>query len=232
MEKGKKRLLELGMTCLLLMGIFWLSREGARMTAKEVDFSKYRVVVDAGHGGMDPGKIGIGQEVEKEINLSIGMKLKQRLEEHGVEVVMTRETDQGLYEETSLNKKVEDMKNRVRLVHESKPDCAVSIHQNSYPDESVKGAQVFYFESSQKGKELAEILQTSLVEGLDPENHRQAKGNTSYYLLKKTDCPLAIVECGFLSNPQEARLLTQEDYQDKTAEAVCAGILEYLAKQG
>lgn len=94
----------------------------------------------------------------------------------------------------------------------------------------VKGAQVFYYTNSAEGKKLAEGLQTALVEGVDPENHREAKGNTSYYLLKKTDVPLAIVECGFLSNPEEAGLLATKEYQEKVAEAVCTGILKYLEK--
>lgn len=192
MKELKKRLLELGMTCLLLAGIFCLSREGARVTAG-LSGSEPVVVVDAGHGGRDPGKVGVNQVYEKDINLAIAQKLKEHLEEKKIQVVMTREKDTGLYQENSSNKKVEDMKNRVLLIHEAKPDCAVSIHQNSYTEPEVSGPQVFYYEDSPEGKKLAEVLQEELNVGLE-DGGRDAKGNTGYYLLKKTDCPLTIVE--------------------------------------
>ena len=108
----------------------------------------------------------------------------------------------------------------------------VSIHQNSYPEESVKGAQVFYYGQSKEGKKLAETLQQALIDQLDPKNHRQAKANESYFLLKKTPSPTVIVECGFLSNSEEAALLITEEYQKKVAEAVKIGILECLHLDG
>lgn len=227
----KKKILELGMAFLLLTGVFWLSREGARMAAKESARSEAVVVVDAGHGGSDPGKVGIHKEQEKEINLQIALKVKELLEREDVKVVMTREKDQDLSDSSSQNKKVQDLKRRCDMIHETKPDCAISIHQNSYPDESIKGAQVFYYQDSLEGKKLGEIIQTHLVEQLDKSNHRQAKGNSSYYLLKKTDAPLVIVECGFLSNSEEADLLSTAGYQDKVAKAVCLGIMEYLEQK-
>ena len=104
----------------------------------------------------------------------------------------------------------------------------MSIHQNSYPSAKVHGAQVFYYKDSEQGKRLAALLQDSLREKVDPDNHRQIKENTNYYLLKKTTLPIAIVECGFLSSPEEAEMLTQEEYQDRIAWAVCLGILQYL----
>ena len=105
---------------------------------------------------------------------------------------------------------------------------SVSIHQNSYPQESVKGAQVFYYGQSKEGKELAETLQKTLVAQLDPQNHRQAKANESYYLLKKTPSPTVIVECGFLSNWKEAKALNTEEYQERMAWTIHMGIMEYL----
>lgn len=217
------------MAVLLLAGIFGLSREGARLVSQQKE-EGLTVVLDAGHGGTDPGKIGVNGEKEKELNLEITMLLKEKLEKQGIQVVLTRDSDGGLYDEQSNNKKVQDLQRRCELIHKTSPRCAVSIHQNSYTTPEVKGAQVFYYTNSAEGKKLAEGLQTALVEGVDPENHREAKGNTSYYLLKKTDVPLAIVECGFLSNPEEAGLLATKEYQEKVAEAVCAGILKYLEK--
>ena len=108
------------------------------------------------------------------------------------------------------------------------PDAVISIHQNSYTDSSAKGAQVFYYSESKEGKVLAEILQKSLIEHADPENHRMAKANTSYYILKNTAAPTVIVECGFLSNPEEETLLNTAQYQDKLVDALQKGICEYL----
>lgn len=188
------------------------------------------VVIDAGHGGDDPGKIGIGQVLEKDVNLSIARKVQQYLEAQDIRVVLTREDENGLYDSDASNKKVQDMKRRVALIEETKPAITVSIHQNSYPEESVHGAQVFYYDGSRDGQLLAELLQKQLVEKLDPENHRQIKANDSYYLLKKTDIPIVIVECGFLSNQAEAALLARDDYQDRVAWAIHMGILQYLAE--
>lgn len=195
---------------------------------------RIKIVVDAGHGGFDggydPGTNGIVSKKEKDINLSIALKLKEKLEKEGFEVIMTREEDMGLYEEGEKNKKRTDMKNRVELINQSSAVIAVSIHQNSFPQASSKGAQVFYHESSEEGRKLAEIMQDCLREDLWPENNRQPKANNSYYMLKNTKCPIIIVECGFLSNPEEAARLNDDAYQDKTAASVCRGIMEYLKK--
>lgn len=185
------------------------------------------VVIDAGHGGIDPGKVGINQALEKDVNLIIAEKVKRYLELSDVNVIMTRETDAGLYQESDSNKKVQDMKNRVSLIDTSGADLAVSIHQNSYQEEYVKGAQVFYYATSLHGKTMAEIMQETLAELVDQENKRQAKANDSYYLLKKTQTPIIITECGFLSNSEEAGLLMEESYQDRVAWAIHMGILRY-----
>ena len=233
MQRGvfvlKRKTMEVLMAVLFLIAAYCLSREGAKLV-ENINGEKKTVVVDPGHGGMDPGKIGINDVEEKEINLEISLMLRDKLEKQGIQVVMTRETDQGLYDEDSSNKKVQDLQRRVELIHEEQPVCVVSIHQNSYPDASVKGAQVFYYEDSTEGKKLAEELQNALIAQVDPENHRQAKGNTTYYLLERTDVPLVICECGFLSNPEEAELLTDQAYQETLTDAIVSGILEYLGK--
>lgn len=225
----KKKLWEMGMAVLLLTGVFWLAREGAKMASATGQEENFVVVVDPGHGGSDPGKVGIHKEKEKDINLSIALKVKDELEKHKVKVIMTREKDQELADPDSSGKKVQDLKRRCKMIHEIQPDCVLSIHQNSYPEEYVNGAQVFYYENSAEGKKLGEILQEHLVEKLDKENHRKAKGNSTYYMLKKTDAVLVIVECGFLSNNKEALLLVKEDYQERIAEAICEGTMEYLS---
>lgn len=186
------------------------------------------VVLDAGHGGDDPGKIGINGALEKDVNLAITLLVKQYLEENDIRVVLTRETSEGLYDAGASNKKVQDMKRRIGIIEENSPDVTVSIHQNSYPEEYVHGAQVFYYTGSEEGKALAEKIQRRLVEGVDPENKRQVKANDSYYLLKKTRVPIVIVECGFLSNAEEAEKLCTEEYREKLAWQIHLGIVQYL----
>lgn len=186
------------------------------------------IVIDPGHGGPDPGKVGINQALEKDVNLSISMKIKELLESCDVTVVMTRTEDVCLGENNVSGNKRIDMQKRIEIINGSEADLAVSIHQNSFEQESSKGAQVFYHASSEQGQRLAEELQSSLITLADPENHRAAKANDSYYLLKKSTCPLVIVECGFLSNSEEAGKLCTEEYQDILSEAVVKGIAAYL----
>lgn len=189
---------------------------------------KFCVVVDAGHGGFDPGKVGINGAQEKDINLAIARRLAVFLEQADIRVVMTREDENGLYDEGAERKKVQDMKRRIQRMEEAEPDLVVSIHQNSYQDEAVCGAQTFYYSESIEGKKLAELIQNRLVEKLDPENHRVAKANNSYYLLKKTTHPTVIVECGFLSNAREAGRLCNPVYQEQAAWQIHMGVLQFL----
>lgn len=224
-----KKKLELLMGILLVAAAFFLAQNGAKLVqSSKAKATTLCIVIDAGHGGIDPGKIGINNALEKDINLEIALKLEKKLEDAGIKIVMTRTDDTGLYSESSTNKKVEDMQERCKLIAESEPVFTVSIHQNSYVTEDIKGAQVFYYGQSEVGKELAETLQESLISLVDPDNHRQAKANESYYLLKKTTSPTVIVECGFLSNSEEAALLVTSDYQDTLVDAICQGIFTYL----
>lgn len=227
----KKEHLELIMSVALILCAFLLAGRGWEMALGErvtEGTDQKVVVVDAGHGGRDPGKVGVDGCLEKDLNLEIAKKVQAILEQQDIKVIMIRDTDKGLYEEQTSNKKVQDMKNRCALINETEPDCVVSIHQNSYHEEYVSGAQVFYYSSSAEGKALAEALQSELVSYADPENHRQAKANDSYYLLKKTEAPIAIVECGFLSNWEEGAKLQDDGYQSRIAWAVSMGILMYL----
>lgn len=186
------------------------------------------VVLDAGHGGMDPGKVGVAGTLEKELNLEFVYRVKRLLEQNNVRVVLTRESDAGLYTEADLNKKSADMRKRIEIIEKEAPALVVSIHQNSYTSPSCKGAQVFYYEGSKNGKVLAELLQSVIKETLADGNAREAKANGSYYMLKKSAYTSVIVECGFLSNPEEEVLLLTEEYQEKMAWAIHLGILQYL----
>ena len=206
---------------ILLTGCIYGSYTLSRYTeADQVEAKQAQVILDAGHGGSDPGKIGLNNLLEKDINLAITEKVKKCLEKEKI-------TGDG-------SKKTEDMQARVKMINETKPVLTVSIHQNSYEDPEIHGAQVFYYSHSREGEAVAKILQESLQE-IDPENHRQAKANETYYLLRRTKVPTVIVECGFLTNPEEAEKLSGEEYQEQVAEAVAKGIakcLEYLNEHG
>ena len=143
-------------------------------------------------------------------------------------VVLTRDTDTGLYQSGDSHKKVADMRRRCDIINEARPDVVVSIHQNSYHQEEINGGQVFYYKTSQNGKRLAEILQKRFDYVLGDKNRRVAKANDNYYLLLHVKEPIVIVECGFLSNRQEAKNLESDEYQDRMAWTIHMGILQYL----
>ena len=189
---------------------------------------KLTIIVDAGHGGNDPGKIGVNGAKEKDINLEIAKLLQKYLQQQDVNVIMTRESDSGLYSEGSSNKKAEDMRNRVAMITDNNADLLVSIHQNSFTEQKYSGAQVFYYTGSQEGQKLAETVQKQLISGADPQNHREAKANSDYYLLKKSTVTASICECGFLSNPEECGKLTTAEYQRKIAWNIYLGIMQYV----
>lgn len=180
------------------------------------------IIIDAGHGGGDPGAIGDNGSLEKDINLSISLKLQQFIEQNGGTVLMTRVEDEML----GGNKR-DDMKIRKRLREENSGDVFISIHLNSFPEESCKGAQTFYA-NNEESKALAEKIQKNMVKFLDESNSRIAKKLTDVYLLKNVNIPSVIVECGFLSNSIEEKLLMDEDYQSKVAFSIYSGILEYF----
>lgn len=184
--------------------------------------------LQSAHGGADPGKVGCNDILEKDVNLSIVLKLKTLFENKGFHVVLTREDDTVLADENSKNVKIEDLRNRVALITENMPVMTISIHQNSFPDASISGPQVFYFEQSKEGAEIASVLQESLNSSLNPPKPRACKSNDDYYILKKTPTPTVIVECGFLSNETEAQQLTDESYQEKLARAIYSGTWDYL----
>ena len=232
-QELKEQILKGVVTILLFTSVFFAARQAAVLVneGEAETEERFCVVIDAGHGGDDPGKIGINGALEKEINLQVAEKLKAFLEASDVKVVMTRTTDGGLYDENASNKKVQDMKQRIQIIEEAQPQLAVSIHQNSYSDPQVKGPQVFYYEDSEGGKELALAIQENMNRKLSIARPRVAKGNRTYYLLKRSPGVINIVECGFLTNPEEAALLQTEKYQRKVAEAVADGIVTYLKKQ-
>lgn len=229
--KDRKRFLIVAGTGLALfgLGVLAMTQPGLPTGGR---VSQATIVVDAGHGGIDPGKVGINGAYEKDINLSIAKYLRDILQKKKCQVIMTREEDRGLYEETDQNKKTTDLRKRVEMMNQEQVDFVISIHQNSYSGENSKGAQVFFQSSSVEGETLAKIIQAQMISSLGTWNHRQAKANNSYYLLKKTAKPTVIVECGFLSNEDEARKLCDKTYQRQVAWAIAQGALTYLDSGG
>ena len=212
------------MAVLMLVCFYILSREAAEATEKLKDVSgniqaRQVILVDAGHGGIDSGMV------------EIAIKLKAVLEKRGFTVMMTREEDKGLYKDNTQNMKAQDLQNRIAMIKEYAPVLSVSIHQNSYSDPQVKGPQVFYYADSENGRNLALAIQEELNRQLSVARPREAKGNRTYYLLKRSPSVINIVECGFLTNPEEAQLLKKEEYQTKIAMSVADGIDTYLASQ-
>ena len=186
------------------------------------------IVIDPGHGGNDPGKVGESNILEKDINLKIALTLADLLKETGVNVIMTRNGDYGLYDESDTNKKNTDLNNRCKLIEECKAALVVSIHQNSFTNNTVSGAQVFYYSDSEKSKSLAQEITDSLSTTIGKENTRPIKANSDYYLLLNTPCPCVIIECGFLSNPAETQKLQDSDYQLLLSQAISQGVLDFL----
>lgn len=185
--------------------------------------NKKTIVIDPGHGGADPGKAGKNGLNEKDINLEISKKLKSYLEQGGAYVIITRDTD------TSLSRgKRSDLKSRVSIDGIENADVFISIHQNSYPSEKVWGGQVFYYKESDTSKQLADKIQESIIKGVQKNNKRIAKQNDNYFILKNTKIPSVIVECGFLSNSKEEKLLNSDKYQDDMAWAIYSGIVGFF----
>lgn len=186
------------------------------------------VVVDAGHGGEDGGAAAPNGTKESVLNLEISLRVRDALRFLGLPVVMVRENDVSVCDPeaaTVSEKKVSDLKNRVRLVGETPNAILLSIHQNMFSESQYHGAQVFYAGAS-GSREMAECMQELLRTALDPANHRQSKQANTVYLLNKIHCPGILVECGFLSNPEEEALLETADYQKKLAAAIAAGLIQ------
>ncbi|NLX69822.1 MAG: N-acetylmuramoyl-L-alanine amidase CwlD [Clostridiales bacterium] len=184
------------------------------------------IVIDAGHGGFDPGAVSDSGTREDEINLKIANKLRRHLKDQGAKVVMTRKTDGAL----GKNKR-EDMKKRVEIIKNSNADIVISIHLNKFQQSKYYGAQTFYMAGSQEGQKLAQCIQTKLIDILDRGNTRQIKAVSDLLILKAGQAPSVVVECGFLSNPQEERLLKTDEYQEQVAWAIYCGIMDYFGDQ-
>jgi len=187
------------------------------------------IVIDPGHGGIDPGAIGKGGTIEKKVVLEIGKKLKSLLNQAGAVAIMTRETDKDLSDPggSLLARKRQDLSRRVELAHKSKADIYLGIHVNSIPSSRWRGAQTFYQRGQEDAKKLAESIQRELRRVLKNTN-REAKGE-DFFTNRETDMTSVIVEVGFVSNPAEEKLLNNPEYQRKVAWAIYSGVAKYFS---
>lgn len=184
---------------------------------------KYTVVIDAGHGGRDGGSIGANGSVEKDLNLKYAKSLQKILKKSNVNVVMTRTTDEGLYDSNADNKKLSDMRKRREIINNAVPDLVVSIHMNSFPLDSCKGAKTFYQIGNDTSFNVAKSIQDSLHYYID--NASKTVGAGDYYILNCTKYTAVLIECGFVSNPEEERLLNDDKYCDEFTYSVYRGIM-------
>lgn len=191
------------------------------------------IVLDAGHGGEDGGASASDGTPESGINLEISLRLRDLFRFCGLKVQMIRETDTAVYSAgcTGITeKKVSDLKNRVQTVNAVPEAILISIHQNFFEQSKYKGAQVFYAKTAGSEALAGEVQET--LRALDPANRRQCKPSQSVYLMEKVRCTAVLVECGFLSNPEEARLLQTPSYQQKLAAAICSAVLSSIQERG
>ena len=192
-----------------------------------VDYKKV-IVLDAGHGGVDGGVRGVQTGVkESDLNLAIVLALKSQLEEVGFEVVLTRKTKDGLYDSTAKGFKKRDMQKRKEIIERENPAFVVSVHQNYYPSSKTRGAQVFFAKDNADGERFATALQNRLNALYKPQGVKERKASSGdYFMLKCTESPSVIVECGFLSNAEDERLLSTIEWQRKLVQTIARGILD------
>lgn len=222
---------------LVLLGCFTIIAATADYSQLSVRTSggtvteKRTIVLDAGHGGMDSGAVGIHGELEKNINLAIVKDLRDMLTLSGFNVVLTRDSDVSIHDSGvtgTRNQKVSDMENRLDIVNAHKDCIFMSIHQNKFTQAEYFGAQIFYNENNPDNRLLAQIMQDNF-KVIQPENNRQIKlMDSELYLFKNTMSPAVLIECGFLSNPDDAANLSDEAYQRKVAFMIYNGVVRYL----
>lgn len=222
-------------TVLLIAGTIYISDNSAVSQVYSDAMQQPVIVIDPGHGGMDGGAVGVNGVIEKDINLSLSLDLADMFRFAGFQVVMTRTDDRSIHDEGTegvKNQKVSDIHNRLTIMNEAANAVVLSIHQNQFTQSKYSGGQVFYGLENEKSSRLAEIIQNNLKGMIQPENNRQIKeAYDTLYLMKHTASPAVLVECGFLSNPEEAELLSQKDYQQKLAFVIFTSTLQFLQEE-
>ncbi len=217
-----------------LISFVWLNsiNKDSSRSVNATPIANKTIIVDCGHGKPDEGAVGFNGTTEQAINLSIGLKLQKLIEQSGGSVILTRSDENSIYSIDSKSireKKISDTKNRVEIGNNSSADIFVSIHLNKYPQSSIyRGWQTFYQANSSDSTELAQIIQENINKNIDYQNNRKPMKITDVYIMEHVKIPAVIVECGFLSNPEESVLLQDESYQSKIAWGIFIGIQNYF----
>ncbi len=229
---NKKRITIIMLSIFVSVFIFIFTTEiKTTVPTVSLPISGKTIVIDAGHGKPDEGAESSTGTTEAAINLKIALKLQNLLEQSGTTVILTRSDENAIYNidsKTLKQKKISDIHNRVKIGNESSADIFVSIHLNKIPESQYDGWQTFYREGSSEGQKLAVAIQNNLNNTIQKENNRVAKTIDNIYIIKHVEIPITIVECGFLSNPEEEKQLLEDKYQDKLAWGIYNGIIEYF----
>ena len=230
-DKKKILMLLIGVFCFSTLLLTNMNKVENTVLTSTVPVSSRIIVLDAGHGKPDEGAEGNNGTTEEKANLSITLKLQKLLEESGATVILTRSDENGIYDQNSTTireMKVSDIKNRVKIGNNSSADILVSIHLNKGDNSSYNGFQTFYKKDDEQGKRLASDIQASLKDTIKTENKREAHEISGIYLVDNVEIPITIVECGFLSNPQEEEKLLTDEYQNQLAWGIFIGIMNYF----
>lgn len=230
LNRKKIRLMILG-AFILVFGFAFISDKKETVPTVSLPVAGKTIVIDAGHGKPDEGAESSNGTTEAETNLKIALKLQNLLEQSGSSVILTRSDENAIYDvdaKTLKEKKISDIHNRVKIGNESSADIFVSIHLNKIPQQQYDGWQTFYNAKSAEGKKLAELIQNNLNDAIQKENNRVAKTIDNIYIIKNVEIPTTIVECGFLSNPEEEKLLLNDEYQNRLAWGIYNGIIDYF----
>ena len=213
--------------CILIAAFF--STTATVMAENEPADGRLCIIIDAGHGGEDGGAVSCSGVFESRINLQIALKLNDLMRLLGYKTKMIRTEDISVYTEgeTIAARKMSDLKNRTQIINSTPNACLVSIHQNSFLQARYSGAQIFY-SKSQSSKELAEKVQQTMIAALNPGSNRKVKNADGIYLMEHIACPGILVECGFLSNPEEEAKLRTDQYQLKTCCAIASPLAMFL----
>lgn len=240
MKMNKKRIIWLGSVILMSLAVFsvqdsnLLKEESRTLETVALPVTNRVIILDAGHGKPDEGAQSQNGTTEAETNLKIALKVQNLLEQSGSTVILTRSDENAIYtsEEDSLKKKkVSDIQNRVKIGNESSADIFVSIHLNKIPQQQYWGWQCFYQQDNEKSVKLAQSIQNGLNESIQKENKRKPMKLDTVYIMKHIEIPTTIVECGFLSNPEEEKQLLEDGYQDRLAWGIYQGIMDYFQER-
>ncbi len=236
---NKKRIIFILMAILLPVGMFTIRTANNNLKNNNIiatmatPATSKTIVVDAGHGGEDGGAVASDGVMEADINLKIALKLQNLLEQSGATVILTRSDENAIYnldKKTLRDKKNSDIKNRVKIGNNSSADIFVSIHLNKIPQSEYYGWQTFFKDGSEEGKRLATCIQNNLNEAIQKENKRVPLKINNVYIIKHVEIPISIVECGFLSNPEEREQLEDNSYQNKLAWGIYNGVMDYFVE--